>query len=208
MGFYGRHIGPRIVSALCSLEDITEQRRIVLPKAHGIVLEVGIGSGLNLPHYDPAKVVRVIGVDPGEGFVALGTRLWGNSPVPLQLIEAPAEKIPLEDNIADTAVLTYTLCSVSDPVAALREIRRVLKPGGMLLFCEHGKAEEASVVRWQDGLNPVWKVLACGCNLNRDTMALLTGAGFEIGAVDRFYLPHAPKPVAFHCRGVAGAPAV
>lgn len=207
MGFYGRHIGPRIVSAMCSMEEVTKQRRLVLPMAYGVVLEVGIGSGLNLPYYDPSRVVRVIGVDPGEGFVALGEKRWNSPPVPLQLIRAPAEKIPLDDRIADTAVLTYTLCSVTDPVAVLREIHRVLKPGGTLLFCEHGKAQEASVVRWQDRLNPIWQVMACGCNLNRDTMGLLTGAGFEIGAVDRFYVPHVPKPVGFHCRGVASVAA-
>ncbi|WP_424627377.1 class I SAM-dependent methyltransferase [Bradyrhizobium sp. SYSU BS000235] len=203
MGFYDRYVGPRIVSCLCSLEDVTEQRRLVLPKAHGVVLEVGIGSGLNLPHYDPSKVKRVIGVDPGEGFLALGKERSNNARVPLELIQAPAEKIPLDDNIADTAVLTYTLCSVSDPQQALREIRRVLKPDGTLIFCEHGKADNASVIRWQDRLNPIWNVLACGCNLNRDTVGLLAGAGFQIGEIERFYLPRTPKPVGFHCRGVA-----
>ncbi len=100
-------------------------------------------------------------------------------------------------------MLTYTLCSVSNPEQALREIRRVLKPDGTLIFCEHGKADSASVVRWQDRLNPIWNVLACGCNLNRDTVGLLAGAGFQIGEIERFYLPRTPKPVGFHCRGVA-----
>jgi SAM-dependent methyltransferase len=205
MGLYDRYIGPRIVSCLCSLEDVTEQRRLVLPKAHGVVLEVGIGSGLNLPHYDPSKVTRVIGVDPGEGFLALGKERCSSARVPLELIHAPAENIPLDDNLADTAVLTYTLCSVSNPEQALREIRRVLKPDGELIFCEHGKADDASVVRWQDRLNPIWNVLACGCNLNRDTAGLLAGAGFQIAEIERFYLPRTPKPVGFHCRGIASS---
>lgn len=203
MGFYDRYIGPRIVSALCSLKDVAEQRQIVLPQARGVVLEVGFGSGLNLPYYDKSKVTRVIGVDPGEGFLALSGGRMKDAKVPVELIRAPAEKIPLGDNIADTAVLTYTLCSVGDPVQALREIRRVLKPDGTLIFCEHGKADDASVVRWQDRLNPIWNKLACGCNLNSDTAALLKDAGFSLGTTERFYLPNAPRPIGFTCRGVA-----
>jgi SAM-dependent methyltransferase len=203
MGFYDRYIGPRIVSGLCSLKDVSEQRQLVLPQARGVVLEVGFGSGLNLPYYDSAKVTRVIGVDPGEGFLALADGRLKDSTVPVELIRAPAEKIPLADNVADTAVLTFTLCSVDDPAQALREIRRVLKPNGTLLFCEHGKADDASVVKWQDRLNPIWNKLACGCNLNRDMAALLKDAGFSIDAIDKFYLPNAPKPIMFLCRGVA-----
>ena len=205
MGFYDRYIGPRIVSGLCSMADIVEQRQLALPQAHGVVLEAGFGSGLNLPYYDSSKVTRVIGVDPGEGFLALADGRLKDSRVPVELIRAPAEKIPLGDNIADTAVLTYTLCSVDDPVQTLREIRRVLKPNGMLIFCEHGRADDESVVRWQDRLNPMWKTLACGCNLNRDTAALLSEAGFTIDKIDRFYLDSAPKPLGFQCRGIAHA---
>ncbi|MBI3699948.1 MAG: class I SAM-dependent methyltransferase [Afipia sp.] len=205
MGFYDRYVGPRIVSALCSLKDVAEQRQFVLPQARGVVLEAGFGSGLNLPYYDSSKVTRVIGVDPGEGFLALADARVKDAKVPVELIRAPAEKIPLADHIADTAVLTYTLCSVGEPEKVLGEIRRVLKPDGLLIFCEHGRADDASVVRWQDRLNPIWKKLACGCNLNRDTAALLKDAGFSIGAMERFYLPNAPKPVGFTCRGVATA---
>ena len=132
MGFYARHIGPRFVSCLCGMEGITAEREKVVPQASGVVLEIGIGPGLNLPLYDPARVIRVIGVDPMAEFLNLGRERRRHSPVPLEVIRAPAEALPLADGIIDTAVITYTLCSVEDPAQALREVRRVLAPGGRL----------------------------------------------------------------------------
>ncbi|NWG24661.1 MAG: methyltransferase domain-containing protein [Pseudorhodoplanes sp.] len=205
MGLYERYIGPRLINALCSQGNITEERRHVVPQAHGVVLEVGIGTGLNVHLYDPARVECVIGVDPGENFLRLGARCIAASRVPVTVLRAPAEAIPLDDNSVDTVVLTYTLCSVADPAQALREMRRVLKPEGRLLFLEHGRADDANVARWQDRLNGVWRIIGCGCNLNRDTTALLREAGFDIQAVERFYLDGSPRPVGFHCRGVATA---
>lgn len=205
MGLYSRYIGPRIITSLCGQDNVTEERRKVLPAARGTVVEIGIGPAHNLALYDPTKVERVIGVDPGTEFIALGEERWKDSPVPLQVIQAPAENIPLEDNIADTAVLTYTLCSVDDPAQALSEIRRVLKPDGKLLFLEHGRSNDASVAKWQDRLNGVWNLFSCGCQLNRDTAALLSAAGFRIESIERFYLPGEPKPMGFHCRGLASA---
>lgn len=203
MGLYERYIGPRLINALCSQGNITEERRHVIPQAQGIVLEIGIGTGLNVPLYDPARVECVIGVDPGENFLALGTQRIAAARVPVTIMKAPAEAIPLDDDSVDTVVLTYTLCSVDDPAQALREMRRVLKPEGKLLFLEHGRADDANVARWQDRLNGMWRVIGCGCNLNRDTTGLLREAGFDIQAVERFYLEGSPRPVGFHCRGVA-----
>jgi ubiquinone/menaquinone biosynthesis C-methylase UbiE len=205
MGLYQRYIGPRLVSALCAADHIADERRKIVPQARGVVVEIGIGPGLNLPLYDPAKVKRVIGIDPSEGFVALGERRRRDSPVPVMILRAPAEAIPLADDSTDTAVLTYTLCSVDDPAKALQELRRVLKPTGRLLFLEHGRADETRVVQWQNRLNPLWRKLGCGCNLNRDAVSLIAVAGFAVEAIDRFYLSRTPRPIGFHFRGVARA---
>jgi SAM-dependent methyltransferase len=203
MGLYRRYVGPRLIGLACSQANITELRRTIIPRASGVVLEVGIGPGLNLAHYDPQKVIKVIGIDPEQGFLELATERVKASPVPVEIIEAPGESIPLDDGTADTAVLTYTLCSVQDPVAVLREIRRVLKPGGRLLFLEHGRSDDASVAAWQDRINPLWNVFSCGCQINRDTSMLLRSAGFKLEDVDHFYLPGAPKILGFHSRGAA-----
>jgi SAM-dependent methyltransferase len=203
MGIYARYIGPRFVRCLCCMQQIAAERQKIVPRASGRVLEIGIGPGLNLPYYDPSRVERVIGVDPIEGFVKLGQGRVATSPVPVTLVRAPAEAMPLDDTTIDTAVITYTLCSVDDPVRALDEVRRVLKPGGRVLFQEHGLSNDASVARWQNRLNPIWRPFAVGCNLNRSVTLLLEGAGFEITELAQFYLPATPRPVGFHSRGTA-----
>jgi ubiquinone/menaquinone biosynthesis C-methylase UbiE len=203
MGLYRRYVGPRLIALACGQSQISELRRQIIPQARGVVLEIGIGPGFNLAHYDPDKVTKVIGVDPEHAFADLAQKQVNASPVPVEIVTAPGERIPLADDTADTAVLTYTLCSVQDPLAVLREIRRVLKPGGRLLFLEHGRSDDAPVAAWQDRLNPFWNLISCGCQINRDTREFLRSAGFAIDDVDHFYLPGAPKILGFHCRGVA-----
>lgn len=203
MGFYARHVGPRLVRCLCAMEDVSREREKIVPQARGVVLEIGIGPGLNLSFYDPGKVERVIGVDPHAGFLDLGRERQARSPVPLQIVQAPAEDLPLAPVTIDTAVVTYTLCSVADPDRALAEIRRALKPEGRVLFLEHGLSPDPGVARWQNRLNPVWRPLAVGCNLNRPVRALLHRAGFSILEAEDYYLPRAPRAVGFLCRGVA-----
>lgn len=203
MGLYSRYIGPRVVSCLCSTQDITEERLKVVPNASGVVLEIGIGPGLNLPLYDPARVERVIGVDPGASFLRIGSARHATSRVPLKIIEAPAETLPLPDTSIDTAVVTYTLCSVEDPMRVLAELRRVLRPMGRVLFVEHGLAHDPKVATWQNRLNPIWKRLAVGCNLNRPVASSFERAGFQLAEVDHYYLSGVPRPVGYLCRGVA-----
>lgn len=203
MGLYRRYVGPRLVTLACAQSRISELRQSIIPQARGVVLEIGIGPGLNLAHYDPSQVIKVVGIDPEPALLELGKERVKASPVPVEIITAPGERIPLADNTADTAVLTYTLCSVQDPLVVLREIRRVLKPDGHLLFLEHGRSDDAPVAAWQDRLNPLWNLISCGCQINRDTRQLLRSAGFAIEDVDHFYLPGAPKILGFHCRGVA-----
>jgi ubiquinone/menaquinone biosynthesis C-methylase UbiE len=145
----------------------------------------------------------VIGVDPDEGFLALECDRHEAGPIPVEILHAPAERLPLADNTIDTAVITYTLCSVDDPMQALREVRCVLKPVGRLLFLEHGLSKEASVARWQHRLNPVWRRLAVGCNLTRPVAQLIDEAGFRVTEAEEYYVDGAPRPIGFHCRGIA-----
>lgn len=203
MGVYARYFGPRFVSCLCSAEDIASEREKVVPLASGIVLEIGIGPGHNLAYYDPSRVTRVIGVDPHASFLGLGAARHAASPVPLEIIRAPAERLPLANASVDTAVITYTLCSVDDPQEALAEVRRVLKPGGRVLFLEHGLSHDERVAVWQRRLNPIWRRLAVGCNLIRPVEAMLVDAGFAVREIEHYYLKSAPRPVGYLSRGVA-----
>lgn len=203
MSLYSRYIGPKIVSCLCAMDDISAERERVIPLARGVVLEIGMGPGLNLPFYNPLNVTKVIGVDPNDAFLHLGKARHRSSPVPLEIVRAPAEALPLGDASIDTAVITYTLCSVDDPEQALKEIRRVLKPEGRVLFLEHGLSPEEDVARWQHRLNPIWRSLAVGCNLTRPVAELLQQAGFSIQDMEEYYLGGAPRVIGFHCRGIA-----
>jgi SAM-dependent methyltransferase len=205
MGIYSQHIGPRLVRCVCAMSDVQREREKVVPLASGVVLEIGIGPGLNLPLYDPSRVERVIGVDPNESFLRLGRDNTSRCAVPLEIVVAPAEDLPLPDGSVDTAVVTFTLCSVDDPHKALAEIRRVLKPGGRVLFLEHGLADDPDVARWQRRLNPVWRPFAVGCNLTRPVRRLFTEAGFRFDEIEDYYMPLTPAPIGFQCRGIARA---
>jgi SAM-dependent methyltransferase len=205
MSFYARHLGPRLVRCVCAMEDVRREREKVVPLATGTVLEIGIGPGLNLPLYDPSKVERVIGVDPNESFLRLGHAERGRCAVPLEIIVAPAESLPLAAASIDTAVVTFTLCSVDDPIQALTEVRRVLRPDGRVLFLEHGLSDDPNVARWQRRLNPLWRPFAVGCNLTRPVRELFTDARFRLDEVETYYMPHTPAPIGFQCRGIARA---
>ncbi|WP_414473590.1 class I SAM-dependent methyltransferase [Microvirga sp. M2] len=185
------------------MDDVTAERERVIPLARGVVLEIGMGPGLNLPFYNPLHVTKIIGVDPNDAFLHLGEVRHRSSRVPLEIMRAPAEELPLSDDTVDTAVITYTLCSVDDPELALGEVRRVLKPDGRVLFLEHGLSPEDDVARWQQRLNPIWRALAVGCNLTRPVAELLQRAGFSISDMEEYYLGGTPRVLGFHCRGVA-----
>ncbi len=171
------------------MKPIRRQREKVVPLARGRVLEVGIGTGRNMRHYDKSKVGTIVGVDPAVAMHRLAAKRSARAGLDVRLAAASAERIPLEDALFDTVVMTYTLCSIPDPVAALKEMRRVLKPGGRLLFCEHGRAPDAAVRRWQERLQPYWGPIAGGCHLGRDIPALLDQAGFVCADLERGYLP-------------------
>jgi ubiquinone/menaquinone biosynthesis C-methylase UbiE len=203
MGFYARHVLPRLIELSCGTEAVQRQRRKVVPLAEGRVLEVGIGSGLNLPHYDPAKVERVFGLDPAEEMLAYARPRSNDAAFPVEFLALEGERIPLDRDSVDTVLVTYALCTIPDAVAALQGMGRVLKPGGQLIFCEHGRAPDAAVRRWQDRLNPIWKRIGGGCNLDRDIPGLIEAAGFRIETLETAYLPRAPRFAGFNYWGFA-----
>lgn len=205
MGFYDKRILPKVVHFTCGQKPAMKQRAKVVPLAAGRVLEIGIGSGLNIPFYDPSKVTHLWGVDPSREMWAIAERSAEAHQLEAEFIETGAENIPLDRHAADTVVMTYTLCTVPEPVPALEEIRRVLKPGGRLLFCEHGEAPDASVRHWQRRLNPIWRYLGGGCNLNRRVPELLRQSGFVCDDLQTMYIP-GWKPACFNYWGTAYPP--
>lgn len=165
------------------------QREKVVPLASGEVLEIGVGSGLNFPFYDPGRVTKLWGLEPSAEMRRLAEGAVRSLPFKFEFIDLPGEEIPLDAKSVDTVLVTYTLCTISETQSALRGMARVLRPGGKLVFCEHGAAPDAKVRRWQDRLNPVWKRMSGGCHLNRAIPELIRSGGFEIDALETMYLP-------------------
>lgn len=191
MGLYERYVLPRVIDLACSAKPNMKQREKIVPLAEGEVLEIGMGSGLNLPFYDRGKVKKVWGLEPSAGMRKLARRNFAGADLALEMIDLPGEEIPLTENSIDTVVVTYTLCTIADARKALRGMRRVLRPGGRLLFSEHGLAPDPGVARLQNRLNPAWRVIAGGCNINRDIPALLEASGFRLVEDERMYIPGA-----------------
>ena len=189
MGLYSRYIFPRVLQAACGTRPLMRQREKVVPLAEGRVLEVGIGSGLNLPYYDATKVKKLWGLDPSAELRRIAEKAAHSVSFDVEFIGLPCEEIPLEDGSIDTVLITYTLCTIPETEPALRELGRVLKPGGELVFCEHGVAPDESVRRWQNRINPIWKPLAGGCHLNRAIPDLIEQGGFTIKRMDTMYIP-------------------
>lgn len=203
MGFYDRHILPRFINCACATKPIMKQREKVVPFATGTVLEIGIGTGLNLPYYDAGRVQRVIGLDPSEASWELARKRAAQLDFAVEFIGLPGEEIPLADDSVDTVLVTFALCTIPDPIAALRGMARVLRPAGSLLFCEHGRAPDANVCKWQDRINPLWRRIAGGCHLNRDIPKLLDAGGFVVSDMATGYLPGTPKVAGYNYWGSA-----
>lgn len=204
MKIYDRYILPRLINLSMQNKAVKAERVRFLPMASGKVLEVGIGSGLNIPIYS-RSVEKLCGLDPSlELWKMAGSRAAG-APFPIEFIEGSAEKIPAENKTFDTVVTTWTLCTITNPTVALREMKRVLKPGGLLLFIEHGRSPDARVLAWQDRLNPLWNRLGGGCNLNRKIDELIREAGWRITQIETGYIK-GPKPFTFLYKGRAQCP--
>lgn len=199
---YERWILPRVIDFAMGQKPFTRQREKVVPRARGRVLEIGMGSGLNLGFYDPGRVESIVGIEPSAELRALSAARAKDTALPVELLDASAEAIPLGDASIDTVVTTYTLCTIPDAPRALAEMRRVLRPGGELLFSEHGLAPDEDVRRWQDRLNPLWRRIGGGCNLNRPIDSLIRGAGFALPAVETMYVP-GPRPMTYTYWGAA-----
>ena len=200
MGLYTKHVLPRLVELAMKNKDMARLRAAWIPQARGDVLEVGIGSGLNLAFYPP-QVRHIYGVDPSVELQRIARKR--TAPLKVTFFSQSAEKeLPLVGACIDTAVLTWTLCSIPNPARALHEIKRVLKPNGQLIFVEHGRAPDPRVIIWQDRLTPLWKRMGGGCHLNRKIDQLVTEAGFRITELRTDYLP-GPRPMTYTYQGIA-----
>jgi len=199
---YDRYVLPRLVHLACGTRPVRRQRSKVVPLASGTVLELGFGSGLNVPFYDAGAVERVFALEPSEEMWELARDVVEASPISIEVVLAPAEQVPLPDASVDTVLVTYTLCTVPDPARSLAEARRVLAPRGRLVFCEHGEAPDQRVRRWQSRLTPLWRRLAGGCHLDRPIPDLLEAEGLRIDQLSTMYLP-GWRPATFNYWGVA-----
>jgi ubiquinone/menaquinone biosynthesis C-methylase UbiE len=202
MGFYARRVLPHIINLAMKNRDATRLREVWVPRAHGEVLEIGIGSGLNLPFYS-SEVERVYGVEPSLALQEMARRKEKAGRTKVEFLSQSAEDpLPLPDQSIDTIVMTWTLCSIPNPSQALVQMRRVLKTQGRLLFIEHGRAPDPGVVAWQDRLTPIWRKIGGGCHLNRKIDELIVSAGFQIAELKTYYLP-GPRPMTYTYQGFA-----
>ena len=189
MGLYKKYLLPKIIHWTCGQNPTMLQREKVVPLAYGKVLEVGIGTGLNLGYYNSNKIEHLTGLDPSEENWKINKVNAESLGLDLSFVQASADQIPAENDQFDSALITYTLCSIPDPLTSLLEIRRVLKPDGILIFCEHGIAPDRKIKKWQHAINPAWRFISGGCNLNRDVPGLLDKGGFRIKNLETMYLP-------------------
>lgn len=203
MGFYDRHILPWFLDTAMSAKPIRYQRKKVVPQAQGRVLEIGFGSGHNLPFYDPSKVSHLWALEPSAEMRERAAERVAASPLPIEYLDLPGEQIPLEDESADTVLITYTLCTIPDVAAALSQMRRVMKPDAAMIFCEHGEAPDENVRRWQRRITPVWKKIGGGCHVGRQIPKLIADGGFRIDKMETMYLPGTPRFAGFNYWGRA-----
>jgi len=202
LSLYNKYILPKFLNCACGSKPINYQRQKVVPLAKGKVLDIGIGSGLNIPFYNSDKIDQVIGIDPSHELIELAKELANDSKASIELVIGSAESIPYPDNFFDTVLVTYTMCTIPNVSIANKEIWRVLKDDGRLIFCEHGLAPDKKISKWQNRIDPFWGKIAGGCHLNRDIQKLITDAGFSFESLDKMYLPSTPKFAGYNYWGV------
>ena len=202
MSLYNKYILPKFLNCACGSKPINYQRQKVVPLAKGKVLDIGIGSGLNIPFYNSDKIDKVIGIDPSHELIELAKELANDSKASIELVIGSAESIPYPDNFFDTVLVTYTMCTIPNVAIANKEMWRVLKDDGRLIFCEHGLAPDKKISKWQNRIDPVWGKIAGGCHLNRDIQKLITDAGFSFESLDKMYIPSTPKFAGYNYWGI------
>ena len=203
MSLYEKYVLPKFLNCACGSKPVSYQRKKVVPLAEGKVLEIGIGSGLNLPFYDKAKIDEIWGLDPSEELSEMAKQVADEESMEVKFISSGAEDIPLPDNYFDCVLVTYTMCTIPEVQRANQEIRRVLKEDGKMIFCEHGEAPDQNIRKWQNRINPFWGRLAGGCNINRKIPSLIQDSGFDIIEMEEMYLPNTPKIAGYNYWGYA-----
>ena len=200
---YEKYLLPKLLDTCCSTKPVNYQRKKIVPHAAGTILEIGIGSGLNIPFYDKSKVEKIYGLDPSPELCEMAKQAADKNEINIDFLLNSAEEIKLKSNSIDTVLLTYTLCTIPNPFDALREIKRVMKSDARILFCEHGIAPDKKVLKWQNRINPIWGKLFGGCNINRDIPNIFLENGFKISNLEQMYLPSTPKIVGYNYWGNA-----
>ena len=203
MSFYEKYILPRFLNCACASEPITYQRKKVVPLAEGKILEVGIGSGLNLPFYEKSKIEEIWGIDPSEELNVMAKKVAIEEGMNVNFITSSAEDIPFPNDYFDTVLITYTMCTIPSVLKANKEIRRGLKRSGKMIFCEHGVSPDENIKKWQKRLNSIWGKIAGGCNINRNIPKLIKSSGFKIVKMDEMYLPKTPRIAGYNYWGYA-----
>ncbi|MDA8604894.1 class I SAM-dependent methyltransferase [Gammaproteobacteria bacterium] len=203
MGLYNKYILPKVLNCSCGSKPINYQRAKIVPLAEGVVLDIGIGSGLNIPFYNKSKIKYLYGLDPSKELIEMAKPLANLNQIEIEFLECGAENIPLLDNSIDTVLITYTMCTIQNVILSNSEIKRVLKDNGKLLFCEHGLAPDKNIAKWQKRINPIWNKIAGGCNLNRNIPDIITSSGFKISSIEEMYLPNTPKFAGYNYWGIA-----
>jgi ubiquinone/menaquinone biosynthesis C-methylase UbiE len=203
MSLYEKYVLPKFLNCACGSKPVARQREKVVPLAEGKVLEIGIGSGLNLPFYDKTKVDEIWGLDPSEELSEMARAVAIQEGMEVNFISSGAEEIPLPDDHFDSVLITYTMCTIPEVIRANTEIRRVLKNQGKMIFCEHGAAPDDNVRKWQKRINPFWGKIAGGCNIDRNIPSLIQDSGFDIIEIEEMYLPNTPKIAGYNFWGYA-----
>mgnify|MGYP001273905723 FL=1 len=203
MSFYEKKILPKVLDLLCGSSPINYQRKKIVPKVSGNVLEIGIGSGLNLPHYNVSNISNITALDPAEELTDIAKKRISELDLDIDVINCGAEEIPLESKSFDSILVTYTLCSIENLDDSMKEIRRVIKDDGTLFFCEHGIAPDLKTKNWQNRINPIWKRLMGGCNINRDIPEIISNSKLEIVDLETMFLPGTARIAGFNYWGTA-----